>query len=96
MFSHRKKDNFIEAVEDFMNKRSLERSACSCKQWSFPFSTNGKSTVGNLSFRGNESELILEDFDQLVDTCMLEQEKNNAWKWLLKECNEACDSVKKK
>ena len=82
VFPPKVKDDFIEAVDDSMNNSSLEKSACSYKQWSFPFSTNNKRTVGDLSFRGNKTELILEDFDQLVDACTFKQEKNATWKWL--------------
>ena len=74
-FYTEEKDNFIEAVENFMNKRSSDRTAHSSKQWSFPFSIKDKSTVGDLSFRGNEAELILNNYEELVDTCIFEQEK---------------------
>ena len=42
------------------------------------------------------SVLILEDFNQLVNICIYEQEKNATWKWLLKEYKESYDLVKKK
>ena len=69
------RDNCKLAADDFMNQRALDISVHASIQWYFPVSIRDPITIVESNFRGNQAELSLKKYEDLVDTCSFEEER---------------------
>ena len=50
-----------------MNQRAFGRSLFASGQWSFLATINDPSVVGEFNFKGIQAEIILDNYEHLVD-----------------------------
>ena len=69
-------EDCVTEVETFMSTRVFGKNILRVGKCLFPRSIGNKGLVGEFNFKGNQSEMVLDESNEFIDVCTPDPEHN--------------------